>query len=495
MNAVVPDLQFLAQTGKSFLTEYREGLFFSALALFALSGLFVGMFDVIKRVFVVGFALFLIFPTTDIHFFVDLKYIGVTRGLYITLSDLFLLSLFIGTLVGASRHRLRFFPRGVPVYILFMLFCALSLVNARDYAPGEFVNPGYAYGLFELFNIFKGLILMWVMINFIRSESEIKFLLYTFIGLVLVETLYVVYAHFVLHQWGRAAGSLGHSNGLAMYAGMFVPLALVMAMTYRGKGLVTLMMVLALLGGFTMIVKSGARAGIGATLVTSSIAGFLVLRNARRLNWSRLAGIALVFLIGASFVVTRYWDRLMLRFGQVAEEAQVSTESRVRLLEAGWDIAQKNMVTGVGLNNFPIEIYMDPKYFASRAEEHNLYLLTLAETGVLGLGAMLLLFFRLFYIGWRKVYKQNYSISLKIVSIGVMCGMLHILMQSYFEFLFRAIFVSYFFWMLGAILIASSYLVDNKVATVRLLRRRALLSQLQNEKKRQACAEAGTLSE
>ncbi len=482
MNAFGLDLQFLAQTGKSFLTQYKEGLFFSALALFAISGLFAGMSDVIKKIFVVGFALFLIFPTTDIHFFVDLKYVGVTRGLYVTLSDMFLLSLLVGTLVGASRHRLRFFPRSIPTYILFMLFCALSLVNARDYAPGEFANPGYAYGLFELFNIFKGLILMWVMINFIRSEKEIKFLLYLFVGLVLVETFYVAYDHFVLHKWGRAAGSLGHANGLAMYAGMFVPLLLVMAMTYRGKGLVTLTMVLALLGGFTMVIKSGARAGIGAMCVTSAIAVFLVLRNARRLNWSRLAGISLVFLIGASFVVTRYWDRLIPRFEQTVKEAQASTVSRVRLLEAGWDIAQKNMVTGVGLNNFPIEIYMDPKYIGRRAEEHNLYLLMLAETGVLGLAALLLLFFRFFHVGWRKVYKQNYSISLKIVSIGLMCGMLHILLQSYFEFLFRTVFVSYFFWTMGAILVASSYLIEDKVAMVRLLRRQALLSQLQNKK-------------
>ena len=114
-----------------------------------------------------------------------------------------------------------------------------------------------------------------------KKAKEIKFLLYLFVGLVLVETFYVAYAHFVLHQWARAAGSLGHPNGLAMYAGMFVPLLLVMAMTYRGKGLVTLTMVLALLGSFTMVIKSGARAGIGAMCVTSAIAVFLVLRKDR----------------------------------------------------------------------------------------------------------------------------------------------------------------------------------------------------------------------
>jgi len=222
------------------------------------------------------------------------------------------------------------------------------------------------------------------------------------------------------------------------------------------------------------------------------VALLLLLKNARQLNWIRIVGISFLFLVGAGFVVTRYWDRLYGRFGEVAKEAHVSSVSRRRLTEAGKDIWLSSPYVGHGINSFPMEVTLDSKYYESRAEEHNLYLLMLAETGIIGCAAMVLVFLMFLHNGWKKVYRQKVSSSMRIISIGLMCGMLHVMIHNYFEFIFRAVYVSYFFWVLAAALIACGYVLDDKIALIRRMRRKSILLKMQKAKERSDFSEIGT---
>ncbi len=469
---------FLARTSAPFMNQNKVGLFLLALFLFAMAGFLVGLSEKLKKVFLAIFFIFMVFPAVDVNFFVDTQYIGVTRGLYVTFADLFLLSLFIGTLLGASKHKLRFMPRGMLPFILFLAVGVLSLASARVHQLRGFEHPGYVYGLFETFNILKGLILFWVIMNFLRSEKEIKFVVYALVGIALLELAYVVYSHFILHDWSRAKGSLGHPNILSMFVGMFAPMLLVLALTYRRKGVMGYVFIIGFIGTFGTIVKTGSRAGIFTMAITCTIVSVLLLLNTKQINWTRVCLVGLLVLMGSGFLVVRYWDRMAQRFFQTSREATASTKSRDRLTDIGWEIAQKSIVFGHGINGFPLESATDPKYFDSNDVEHNLYLLQLAEAGIIGLVGMLILFFNFFRVGWGKVYRQKISMTYRLLSIGLMCGLLHAMVHSYFEFIFRATSINYVFWIIGATIMAMSYSLDRKKNTLIMLKRQTMLARM-----------------
>ena len=478
---MIPDVPLNLLSIGEFLTENKEPIFFSALFLSVLGGVFVAWSDVIKKIFVFGFMVAIVFPTQDIHFFVDVHYLGVpsSRGLYITAADLFLVSLALGTLLEYGRRRPKLWFRGATPYLVYMGVAALSLTNMFSYPPSGFENPAYAYGVFELWNIIKGFLVLWVMVNFIKSGREMRMLLISFMLIIVIQVLAVLHQQYILHSYHRARGTVGHSNSLAMFVGMLMPVILVLMLSQKKGGVLPWILVVLFMGGMTIMIKTVARAGLMSMAISCTIALALLAFHVRRLHKVRLAVLILIMGLGGTFVLHRFWGPIMARFTTQSKEAEASSRSRMALLKIGWEIAQKNILIGNGINSFPIEVTIEPKYHKNRAEQHNLYLLTLCEVGIIGLLAFLAVVGRVFQMAWR-LYRQNLSPPLKILSIGLACGMLHVLIQSFFEFIFRAMFISYMFWIVAAMIIACSYMLEVQVtrmhrARLALARRMAVM--------------------
>ena len=444
-----------------FLTENREAIFFSALFLSVLGGIFVAWSDVVKKIFVFGFIVSIVFPNQDIHFFVDVNFRGVAsgRGLYFTLADLFLISLALGILLASGRRRPRLWFRGAGPYLAYIGLAAISLTSMLSYAPVGFVNPAYAYGIFELANIVKGFLVFWVMVNFIQSGREIRMMLVAFMLIIVVETLAALHQQYVLHSYHRTRGTVGHSNSLAMFLGMLMPVILVLMLGQKRGGVLPWVLAALFIAGITVMIKTVSRAGLISMAISCIIAAAALVLSVRRLHAVRIAALILVMGAGGIFVAYKYWDRIMARFTTHSKEAEASTASRIALLKIGWEIAQKNLAIGNGINSFPIEIMLEDRYRHHRAEQHNLYLLTLCEVGILGLLAFLAAIGRVFQMAWR-LYRQNLSPPLKILSIGLACGMLHVCIESAFEFVFRAVFISYMFWTFAGMIVACTYLLE-----------------------------------
>jgi O-antigen ligase len=461
----------LLAPGGGFLTENRIPIFFAAVAMSIIGGVIASRSDLLKRLCFLGFMATLVFPIFDINFFVDRAFVGVpsARGLYITAADLFALSLAVAVLLGGGHPKIRAkFPGAFP-YLAYIAIAALSMVNMLSYAPVGFVNPAYAYGVFELFNIVKGLVVFWVMVNFMRGEKEIRLVLIVLMSAILIEAAVAAYHQYALHIYRRSAGTLGHSNSLAMFIGMILPVVLLLMLTSRKGKVIPWALAVLFVVGIALMLKTVARGGMVAMVISCSLAGALLVLKVRRLHAARIALLIILVGAGGAGLIYKFWGVIMTRFGAESGEAAASTRSRITLLQAGVDIWLESPVIGNGINSFPIEITLNPRGGIGVAEQHNLYLLTLCETGVLGLLAFFAIIFRVFQIA-RRLIQQNINPGLRVLSIGLACGMLHVLIESFFEFMFRAVFISYIFWMFAAMIVSSWYMFKDQVTQIQMAR-------------------------
>lgn len=148
-------------------------------------------------------------------------------------------------------------------------------------------------------------------------------------------------------------------------------------------------------------------AGIFFTLLRSAYLSFLLCgviwifyAGRRRYRWLKLACLLLVVGVG----IYAGWDRLTSEDRAAGGVAQVSPiRSRLILAAQTWNLFKRYPLTGVGFGKF-VDAQMDlPKDPSSLTGEpvgvlvqHNLFLNMLAETGLIGFGLTLLVFWGVF---------------------------------------------------------------------------------------------------
>jgi O-antigen ligase len=463
----------LAAVGGSsggFLTQNRLPIFVVALCVSILTGIVAATMPWMKYFLMLCFMATLVFPTTDISFFVDHNFIGVpsARGLYVTFADLFILALAIALILGGGGRLKLSFPGFTP-YVALIVVSALSIVFMLSYRTIIFTYPPYVYGFFELFNLIKGLLVFWVMVNFMQGEKQIRLIVFILMAVIVIEAVAVVYHQYVLHWYMRSGGTLGHSNGLAMFMGMILPTVLVLMLASRKGGWVPVILGVLIVMGIALMIKTVSRAGLIGMLISCSLALALLALKVRRIHAARVALLIVLVGLGGAALTYKFWDKIVARFGLTSGEAKMSNITRITLLKAGVDIWLQNPILGNGINSFPIEITLNKRGLDEPTEEHNLYLLILCEMGILGLLAFLAVVFRIFQYGVRLI-RQNINPSFRILAIGLTCGMFHVLFESFFEFSFRVFLIAYLFWTYAAILIALWYMFKKQALQIQTAR-------------------------
>jgi O-antigen ligase len=456
---------------QGFFTENKVPIFLAGVVMAIVGGVLAARSYMLRTLAFLGFMATLVFPTIDINFFVDTKFVGVpsARGIYITAADLAVLALLVAVLMRGGNQRVRTrFPGFLP-YMAYIAIAGLSILNMVSHGPPGLLNAPAAYGFFEWFNIIKGLIVFWVMVNFIQGEKEIRLVLTLLMAVILVEAVVVLYQQYVQHIYRRAAGSLDHENALAMFIGLILPTIFVLMLSHRRSGAIPWILAIFFVVGVGLMIKTVSRGGLMAMIASCSIAGALLVVRVRRLHAVRIALLIILVGVGGSALAYRYWDKLMARFNVSTPEAIASTQSRIVLFNDGVYIWLKNPILGNGVNSFPIELALKRQGRTGVAEEHNLYLLSLCEVGVVGLLAFFAIIARVFQIAIRLV-RQNISPGFQVLAIGLACGMLHVLIESGFEFVFRMVFISYVFWMFAAVIISSWYMLKNQAAQIQMAR-------------------------
>jgi O-antigen ligase len=199
----------------------------------------------------------------------------------------------------------------------------------------------------------------------------------------------------------RAVGTIGHSNILAYFFEISLPVMLAMAIVSRGV-MDRLLFLGAIGAGLAGLLETQSRAAWVAVPITMGVV-FLhyFARHLLRLRAALIAvGAALV--CSAGFVAV--WPIISQR---VFSDDAGSTDSRAPLNQAALSVIGQFPVFGVGLNNlanaFPsFDLTHNTRVFGDMNHVvHNMYLLALAEVGVVGFLPFLWCFAGPIWLGWR----------------------------------------------------------------------------------------------
>lgn len=165
----------------------------------------------------------------------------------------------------------------------------------------------------------------------------------------------------------------------------------------------------------TAVLLSGKKAfwpvvvsAVGITLAmsrTAITAGFVMLLLLAQRKWKIFALIIILLLSPVLFT----------RFSSIFNFDSISLLRREELLGAAWELFLKNPFFGIGLNNFipalADNLVTGPSRFLQPV--HNIFLLTLAESGLFGLAGLII------FMAYPLIKSRNFCIWLTIIFLGL----------------------------------------------------------------------------
>jgi O-antigen ligase len=339
---------------------------------------------------------------------------GGPPAIYLNSVDVLLVGLFVawtfrGTLVRDVSAGLRQRVLLWPLLGGLAVIPSLVMVSDLDLAVAELVRMVFGFGLF----LYVGLR--------VRRRSEVAMVL----GVLAIVAL----AQFAvtLVQWrtgsalgldilGEASaltprtlddGTVPRPSGTAIHpvflAALMGPIGLValsLAIGLRsgvGRRLLWLLIVPVAL---IPLVLAQARSALIGVVLGGAVLTYISLRQGR-LSARTIGGAALVGLM----LVAAFWGTISQKvFDNLGtDQFRLEVESRVQLNQLALDIIRDHPIFGVGLNNFQpaMSAYDTYGMIYPGFPVHNLYLLIMAESGIIGLLGQLAAFAVLLALGWR----------------------------------------------------------------------------------------------
>jgi O-antigen ligase len=248
-----------------------------------------------------------------------------------------------------------------------------------------------------------------------------------------------------LRRWLRAYGSLPHPNMLAGFLAMGM-LFLIWLYQKTAYGLKKLLLpvcfTILTLGILTTFSKSVTVAlGIAAIFLWASA---LITRQSKEVKINLLK-FTLIFLVIATIFSAIFWEPVSTRlYGQDRLEVKSSVE-RLSYFDQAWQLIKKHPFLGVGIGNYTLaahnEINPDLKSWDYQPV-HNIYLLILAELGIVGFVFVILLFCY-FVILLLKLIKEKKFLEAILFSAPVL-----LLIVGFFDhYLWTLYFGVMLFWL------------------------------------------------
>lgn len=394
--------------------------------------------DVEKVLFVL---LLLAIPLNlDINFlFVEKHHAGMS-GISIGLIDFFLILLFIFWIARICLIRgkeIDLYPRITIPLVALIIVASLSAIKAKD--------P--MFSLFEIILLIKGLLIFLYLINKLKTESELKLVLMCLTAGIFIQSIFGLLQHFSGSPLGlgilgestvfvkqelkttvisRIGGTIGYTNDYAKYLSFFLPIILSslfcpmrrIARTFYFLTLTTLTLA-------TLFTLSRV-AWIGIVFST-----FVVFILQRRIKTIKILYPALGLLLIGLFAISQ--NALILQ--RFTSDDIGSAQSRLTTSKVAFKMIADYPLLGIGANNYQLLL---PEYGDSRNPEtftmavHNMYLLHIAEIGILGFGIFLWLNVNLLRGLWSSVHLP--SIVVRSFGIGVLGAYIALFIQGFADF-------------------------------------------------------------
>lgn len=404
----------------------------------------------------------LVAPRWSITFLSHEIYKSATRGFEIHIADLIAIILFLSMLFRREEFKIRWLP---PLMIPMLLYFAIGWISwamiGRDTMPiydihyqDEDVKPiPYfeltLYPLFEIAKIGRGIFIFWVVFNFMQDKRAYKYLVVAFSAIILCITGMELYGRYVQGLYRPDFGGF-QFNDINTLVGLLsltiFPLAYVTRSFLKSSW-------------YWMMVGCGCLTII-LTVSRSSLAGFIfgvlfiiIWMIIRYPTAKNIAITAFAAFIGF-LLFLKAADTLMVRFNEKSIDEDMI--ERIHLDDAAYLMGKEHFF-GVGLGNFSA---WEVNSYGQRADAnpynipHNIWFLTFAELGYLGIIFFVLIwvrFYQMLFSGIRIFGRfDNWKYGFPLL-LGILAASIVIQFQNRFHFTYRQTSVYFIMHILSAL--------------------------------------------
>lgn len=349
---------------------------------------------------------------------------GFVRGVEVSLLDAIALAAYASA-PGKGRLRLK-----LP-FLAYIAIVLLSAVQASVYMAALF----YAWQLARMFLLFAA-------VAAVCRDERAPFAILS--GLVLGLTFQaVIAAQAFLGGAMQTGGSFGHQNLLGLVSHMVVFPALALLLSGKG-GLVAISGPIA---GVAVAIFTASRATIG--LAGAGLVGLVALSMIRKPT-ARKSYMVLLSLLALTAAVPLALGSLEKRFAAAPlsddydERAAFERSATMMLLDRPLGVGANQFVSVANTGGYFDRGGVIPSYGSRSAHVHNVYLLVAAETGYLGLVAIIVLLFAPILVALRCAFRfRNDNRSELLLGLGF--SLVIVALHSLYEWVFVTFNVQHVF--------------------------------------------------
>ena len=408
----------------------------------------------------------------DVNFVSREWYRGTSRGFEFSILDILSISLLVSALLFPRQGESRgYWPASLGLMILFFLY-ACGNVAACD--PKLF-------GLFELFKMVRGIILVLAAAFYVRGERELRLLIFALAALVCFEGLLALKQRY-LDGINRVPGTIDDSNSLSVFLCMTAPV-LAAAVNSRLPAFLKALCAAGIALACVAEILTISRAGV--VILAVMLAGAAAVAASYRATPRRMV-ICCVIALAAAGATAKSWHTLGERFQSSTLEQEYGNHHN---LGRGYYIRVAAAIVddhwfGIGLNNWSYRVsndygprlgYRFVRYRgtdkepstvipsgsnvdeAQAAPAHCLAALTAGELGIPGLFLLALLWLRWFQMAGSFFWRRTPD-PMRRLGAGIFFGFGGIFLQSLTEWVFRQSPIYYVFHILLGTLASLYYL-------------------------------------
>lgn len=426
-----------------------------------LLGMGIWVFKDIEKVLLV-FLILAIPLNLDINFFIVKGHHAGMNSIIIGLVDIFLILLIAPWIVRIclkNENKINWYPKITIPFAGMIVAAFFSAYGAK--------NPSLSF--FEIILLFKGVLIFLYFANRIRKESELRLILLCLTAGMVIQSIFGLLQHYSGSSLGlgilgesdvlleqelrktvssRVGGTIGYTNDLAKYLSFFFPITISLLFSTlkridRFFYLSTLvLMVLAVFFTLSRVAWMGMAFSAGIVFL------FQRKNKGKKIQYPLIAFLLIVLVLASQI------DLIRQRF--ISEDTG-SARSRLTTSAVAAKIILDHPLLGIGANNYQTIV---AKYGDSRNPEtftmavHNMYLLYLAETGIIGFGIFLWLNLNLFGALWKSAHLS--SAYVQSLGIGALGAYLSLSLQGFADFGVKHNEPRFFlFWLMMAAVVAS----------------------------------------
>jgi hypothetical protein len=384
----------------------------------------------VERVCIAGIMFMAINPV-DVTFFSYTEYRGDIRGIEFGVPDWFTITLAVTMLVAPRWKKRRLYyrsPNDVLMWLYFAL-CAASILTA--------IIPQFAF--FGVTRMVRAYLLFWIAYNYVRSEEDLRFIIWTVVGL----TFYSFWQVF-LDKYVRGVfpprGSFPHQNSLVTFQNImnFIIFAMLLGDTNKVFDKRTMIYWAALGAGSLTSVATLSRGGM-ATMVMGYmllVPLLIFLKQSSKRLVKKLSALGVMF-VAALPALVAVLPQIIRRFQTAPPE---SAEARHLFNDLATEMGSSSFF-GIGLNNYSYAGgWGEYKQFLPPIDQgglaHNIYYISYAELGPLGPVLWTLMMLGFIFVMLRFILKRRDGIE-RIFTIGVMAGFVIAMLIGKLEWNFR----------------------------------------------------------